>query len=1779
MEAPVARRRGRPRKRRREDEENESEAKRQATMGTRPVALLGRYVLKDFPRSGVYLGKVVYYESGLYRVCYEDGDSEDLDSTEVRSILLKEGEFNCDLVQRKEVLEKLVSNNCSKIGNGSQKGPIESIKEESKNELGELNNELLNEKDEEGDEDDHGDANSSSDSGIGLGMDSGAEAETQPPPPQLPVSSGTVGVPEHCVSLVFSVYGFLRSFSTRLFLQPFTLDEFIGALNCQVANSLFDAIHLSLIKVLRRHLEALSTEGSEQASRCLRCNEWSLLDPLTWPVFLIQYLVVSGHANAHEWRSFHEEISTVEYYALPVSRKLMILQILCDDVLESEEIIIEMNIRRESEVGIDYDAEDNLPSEFELGRIQPRSTNTSACEDKETTKFVSASNVVNQPWNSISYSRDTESNVDGDVDRNGDECRLCGMDGTLLCCDGCPSAYHSRCIGVLKNHIPEGTWYCPECKINMMGPTIAKGTSLRGAEIFGKDLYGQLFMGTCEHLLVLNIGSAELCLRYYNQNDIPKVLRVLYESMQHRPIYHDICMAVLQYWNFPESLLFHSASSGANVNSGHSKKEAKPSTFLLPPLGEGNLVKEENPLTSVNAIYDNMVPSLDTSSVSNPSLAPRCNGNGSNSECPTMTTKLPEDTRMESILSADSASVSVSWHSNLNQENFVDRPTVVDPAKCSSVNGQFSDYGHANGTGLPINVPFQTKESTQAGFEKCERNVTNCFVYMGFSYKPLSYMNSYIHGEFAASAAAKFALLSSEESRSMGHVSDNQRKMASGNTYLQAKAFSLTASRFFWPSSEKKPVEVPRERCGWCISCKGPASSKRGCMLNHAALSATKSAIKMLAGFSPIRSVEGVLPSIATYIIYMEECLRGLVVGPFLSVSYRRHWRQRVEQAMTFSAIKPLLLELEENIRTISFYGDWVKLVDDWLVEFSMVQSATSTLGTAQKRAPTGRRYKKRPAIDEATADGCSENFVWWRGGKVTKFIFQKAILPKSMVRKAARQGGSRKISGIFYADGIEVPKRSRQLVWRAAVQMSRNASQLALQVRYLDFYLRWSDLIRPEQNIQDGKGQETEASAFRNANICDTKLVEGKNCYGIAFGSQKHLPSRVMKNVIEIEQGEEGKEKYWFAEARIPLYLVKEYEEGNGNVSYNEEQHLNNASELHRKQLKAICKDIFFYLICKRDKLDVVSCTVCHMVVLIRDATKCNTCQGYCHEGCSIGSMVSANEVEYLTTCKHCYHARLLAQQENSNESPTSPLLLRGRENNSGTVLKRSRPKTHDQVLKSSKTKATNPMKQVTSVTSLKGTKAKYCKQEPNSTRTNDNHLEMQQVASVTTSEGKRRRKNCSWGIIWKKKNNEDTDNDFLLRNILLKGSSNMPEVNPVCHLCRKPYMSDVMYICCETCQNWYHAEAVELEESKISGVLGFKCCKCRRIKSPVCPYSDLKPKRPEGKKSRTKAKKEHSGADTDSGAISDVRECEAATPVFPVYDDSTAFSVEDPTPVFADEDSTSVYPVEDDPLLFSLSTVELITEPNKIDGDIEWNSVAGPGLQKLPVRRNIKNEGDDVSFGGVPLNAEFSNYGGEAGNLSQPVEESTPLEYASGVDFDNKLLNDSDDVNYDDFMDFEPHTYFSVTELLQSDDGSQLEGVDVSGDLSGYLENSSTTLIPEECGDVKSEPTIFTGNSCMQCSQMEPAPDLCCELCGILIHSQCSPWVELPSRVGSWRMLGYATLAANDEMCGFRSWSGIIWNLGGFCSLLVELFLPFQSTGKCSELRDKQYFFTMLL
>ncbi|ETM50322.1 hypothetical protein L914_05611 [Phytophthora nicotianae] len=47
------------------------------------------------------------------------------------------------------------------------------------------------------------------------------------------------------------------------------------------------------------------------------------------------------------------------------------------------------------------------------------------------------------------------------------DCSVCGLGGELLCCDGCPRAFHVSCIGLEK--IPETEWFCNECNLQTCG--------------------------------------------------------------------------------------------------------------------------------------------------------------------------------------------------------------------------------------------------------------------------------------------------------------------------------------------------------------------------------------------------------------------------------------------------------------------------------------------------------------------------------------------------------------------------------------------------------------------------------------------------------------------------------------------------------------------------------------------------------------------------------------------------------------------------------------------------------------------------------------------------------------------------------------------------------------------------------------------------------------------------------------------------------------------------------------------------------------------------------------------------------------------------------------------------------------------------------------------------------------------------------------------------------------------------------------------------------------
>nr|XP_033813656.1 autoimmune regulator [Geotrypetes seraphini] len=54
------------------------------------------------------------------------------------------------------------------------------------------------------------------------------------------------------------------------------------------------------------------------------------------------------------------------------------------------------------------------------------------------------------------------------LQKNDDECAVCRDGGELICCDGCPKAFHLSCLVPPLTEIPSGTWRCMSCTIGKM---------------------------------------------------------------------------------------------------------------------------------------------------------------------------------------------------------------------------------------------------------------------------------------------------------------------------------------------------------------------------------------------------------------------------------------------------------------------------------------------------------------------------------------------------------------------------------------------------------------------------------------------------------------------------------------------------------------------------------------------------------------------------------------------------------------------------------------------------------------------------------------------------------------------------------------------------------------------------------------------------------------------------------------------------------------------------------------------------------------------------------------------------------------------------------------------------------------------------------------------------------------------------------------------------------------------------------------------------------------
>ncbi|XP_063196191.1 autoimmune regulator isoform X9 [Chroicocephalus ridibundus] len=98
---------------------------------------------------------------------------------------------------------------------------------------------------------------------------------------------------------------------------------------------------------------------------------------------------------------------------------------------------------------------------------------------------------------------------------NEDECAACGDGGELICCDGCPRAFHLACLVPPLPRVPSGMWRCGSCVASVAEPGRPREVDVaveRPPEVPGEEAYGTRHGG----------GDGSVCGRCFTRIPAPR---------------------------------------------------------------------------------------------------------------------------------------------------------------------------------------------------------------------------------------------------------------------------------------------------------------------------------------------------------------------------------------------------------------------------------------------------------------------------------------------------------------------------------------------------------------------------------------------------------------------------------------------------------------------------------------------------------------------------------------------------------------------------------------------------------------------------------------------------------------------------------------------------------------------------------------------------------------------------------------------------------------------------------------------------------------------------------------------------------------------------------------------------------------------------------------------------------------------------------------------------------------------------------------------------------
>lgn len=1238
---------------------------------------------------------------------------------------------------------------------------------------------------------------------------------------QLPPSSTNLNLDDVPVLELFSIYACLRSFSTLLFLSPFELEDLVAALKSEIPSILFDSIHVSILQTLRKHLEFLSNEGCESASNCLRNLNWDFLDLVTWPIFMAEYLLIHDLGFKTGFDLKHLMFRT-DYYRQPVIVKVEILQYLCDDMIESEAIKSELNRR-------------SLVTETDMGFDQNMYFDT--CKKKRAVMDVSGGSCL------------TEENMDDTTDWNSDECCLCKMDGSLICCDGCPAAFHSRCVGIASDSLPEGDWYCPECGISKHRAWMKSQRSLRGADLLGVDVDGRLYFSSCGYLLVSNSSEAGSSFNYYHINDLRIVIEALKSA---HPLYEGILMAIYKHWDIlanlsvGDSVFNRSSCKNMQLKGEYSTMHTCLAPFTSETCLDKNLANDQRKLDENSTVdccmhlgqdFPKAGNHLDsTTTIESPCVA---------SEGSADTTQTRTGTDNVQIYGCNDSN---RCDESLNQPGIPERHHPV---------GDYSLTSSSLDVGCKINLRSAGASSIPSTDSKDTSEAHG-----------IAYINYYSFARTAAFVAQELMCKSPEKMNKILAMSEEE--IISD----QAKVIMRKSSNFCWPSIQNLNAAAQKEKCGWCFTCK-VENEDRDCLFNSVVKPVREVSNSTLVGLQPRKNQNGHLIDIISHIFSLEVRLRGLLLGPWLNLHQTDLWHKDLLKTSDLLPVKRLLLLLESNLRPRALSPDWLKHVDS-VATMGSATHIVVNLRTSSRHG-IGKKRARNSDIETSSSSNTASGLgmYWWRGGRLSRKLFNLKVLPHSLVTKAARQGGCRKIPGILYPENSDFARRSRYVAWQAAVEMSTSAEQLALQVRELYSNIRWHDIENSHPLYVLDKESRKSVRLFKKV-IVRRKCTEGQSVkYLIDFGKRRAIPDVVIKHGSLLEESSSERKKYWLEESYLPLHLLKNFEEKR-IVRRSTDKKLGKTLEIGRVNKNNPQQRGFSHLFTRLERSDCHQCGHCNKDVAMRDAVRCLHCKGYFHKRHvkksggtrTTGSRYSCHSCQDGLNAKTNNNKRKVdskLQKIQAKKRKTMPSVgksvnhrgnkkalnkirqLRSRNSKnipSSVPLRRSTRKAKSLYMHSQMNGGHKKGKSKKNVGRKKGKQSKSKK--VTSQKSKETTGQCKKLAVTTACKKRAQICNSYWlnGLRLSRKPNDERVMLFKEKKFVVSSHSSEDFSGsldyPNCCLCHGNEHT-LNYIACEVCGDWFHGEAFGLNVENARQLIGFKCHVCLDRTAPICPHMKI--------------------------------------------------------------------------------------------------------------------------------------------------------------------------------------------------------------------------------------------------------------------------------------------------------------------------------------------------